>query len=136
VYLKLQPYIQSSVVTQSNHKLAFKFFGPYKVLQRIGAIAYKLALPASSRIHPVIHVSQLKKHVPPSTQVSAEVNLLSHSDIPLQILDSALVRRGGGTQHLVKVRWSSSVRELTTWENCAHLCQHFPRAPAWGQVAR
>jgi hypothetical protein len=107
---------------------------PYKVLQRIGAVAYKLELPASSRIHPVIHVSQLKKHVPPSTQVSVELNLLSHYDIPLQVLDNALVRRGGGTQHLVKVRWSSSVLELATWENLAHLHQHFPRAPAWGQA--
>lgn len=42
VYLKLQPHIQSSVASRSNQKLAFKYFGPFKVLQRVGAVAYKL----------------------------------------------------------------------------------------------
>jgi len=36
VYLKLQPHVQSSVASRGNHKLAFKFFGPYKILQKVG----------------------------------------------------------------------------------------------------
>jgi hypothetical protein len=48
IYLKLQPNIQSSVATRSNHKLSFKFFGPYDILERIGAVAYRLNLPANS----------------------------------------------------------------------------------------
>jgi len=65
VYLKLQPYIQTSVTCRSNQKLSFRFFGPFWILQRVGTVAYKLDLPQDCKIHPVVHVSQLKRHVPP-----------------------------------------------------------------------
>jgi hypothetical protein len=60
VYLKLQPY-QTSVADRLSHKLAFRYFGPYLVLQRVGKVAYHLQLPPSARIHRVVHVSQLKE---------------------------------------------------------------------------
>ena len=53
VFLKLQPYVQSSLADRSNQKLAFKYFGPFHIIERIGSVAYKLELPASSSIHPV-----------------------------------------------------------------------------------
>jgi hypothetical protein len=45
VYLKLQPYVQSSLVKRANHKLTFKYFGPFLVVAKVGAVAYKLGLP-------------------------------------------------------------------------------------------
>jgi hypothetical protein len=60
VSLKLQPYVQSSVAPHANHKLAFKFFGPYRILERIGKVAYRLQLSDSASVHLVFHVLQLK----------------------------------------------------------------------------
>lgn len=48
VYLKAQPYVQTSLAPRSSNKLSFRFFGPYKIISRIGASTYKLELPAHS----------------------------------------------------------------------------------------
>lgn len=63
VYLKLQPYVQSSVARRANHKLSFRYYGPYQVLEKVGTVAYKLKLPSDCHIHPVVHVSQLRAAV-------------------------------------------------------------------------
>lgn len=51
VFLKLQPYVQKSVSTRACHKLSFKYYGPFQVLDKIGTVAYKLQLPEYSAIH-------------------------------------------------------------------------------------
>ena len=63
VYLRLQPFKQQSLAHKASHKLSLRFYGPFQVLQRIGAAAYKLQLPPESRIHPIFHVSCLKKQL-------------------------------------------------------------------------
>lgn len=60
VFLKLQPYIQASVAPRANHKLLFKYFGPFRVTAKVSDTAYRLALPEGSTIHPVFHVSLLR----------------------------------------------------------------------------
>jgi hypothetical protein len=51
-------------------KLAFKFFGPFEIIRQVNLVAYELALPSSSGIHPVFHVSQLKSMVGSQMNVS------------------------------------------------------------------
>lgn len=61
VYLKLQPNTQTYVTTQLNQKLSYKcFFGPLKINQKIGLVAYKLDLPSDSKIHPIIHAETVQ----------------------------------------------------------------------------
>ena len=58
VFLRLQPYKQTSLKAE---QLAPKFYGPYTVLKRVGQVAYQLAFPSHSKLHPIFHVSCLKK---------------------------------------------------------------------------
>ena len=58
----MQPYKQVSLEKlNKDNKLAPKYYGPYKVLHKIGSMAYKLELPETSWVHPIFHVSSLKK---------------------------------------------------------------------------
>ena len=48
---------------KKDNKLSPRYYGLYKVLQKIGAVAYKLELPTTSRVHTIFHVSYLKKAI-------------------------------------------------------------------------
>lgn len=118
VYLKLQPYIQTSVAKRSNQKLSFKYFGPYLVTQRVGKVAYKLQLPPTSQIHPVVHVSQLKQALPPHTEVSSddELSFLKQDSVitPLRTVASRLCKVGNHTTPYMQVQWSGLPPTWTT----------------------
>jgi hypothetical protein len=94
VFLKLQPYVQSSVAPRANQKLSYRYFGPFKILQRVGNVAYKLLLPQGSAVHPVFRVSQLKEAILNQSQVSAtlppDLDLLS---VPEKILQRRMGNR-------------------------------------------
>jgi hypothetical protein len=131
VFLKLQPYIQTSVAARGNQKLAFKFFGPFKVLEKIGAVAYKLELPASATIHPVFHVSQLKAAPPSNQQVCPFLpDLSSVHHVPKKILQRRRKSDGQPPYTDVLVKWSDLPVELATWENLDDMKRCFPKSPA------
>ncbi|WMV55678.1 hypothetical protein MTR67_049063 [Solanum verrucosum] len=74
-------------------KLSSRYVSPYRILKRIGKMAYELELPADlAAVHPVFHVSLLKKCVgDPAFVVPLESlavkNSLSYEDVPVEILD-------------------------------------------------
>jgi hypothetical protein len=134
VFVKIQPYIQSSLAQRTNQKLSFKFFGPYRVLARVGTVAYRLELPVSSSVHPIFHVSQLKKSVGAHHSVTA--HLPSEAvlwSVPEKILRTRTIFKGTHsiTQGLIK--WSNLSSSLSTWEDLEFLKQQFPRASVWSR---
>uniref|UniRef100_A0A8R7TK32 Integrase catalytic domain-containing protein n=1 Tax=Triticum urartu TaxID=4572 RepID=A0A8R7TK32_TRIUA len=138
VLFKLQPFIQSSVAQRPHQKLAFRYYGPYRVLARVGAVVYKLQLPTSNRIHPVVHVSQLKKAFGATVPVSADLppdNSISQAEhVPELVLDRKMVRVAGDIRPRIRVQWSHLPPSLSTWEDPVALQQRFPSTPPWGQV--
>jgi hypothetical protein len=61
VFLRLQPYKKNSLKVEHCQKLVPKFYGPYIVLKRVGQVAYQLALPSHSKLHPIFSCFLLKE---------------------------------------------------------------------------
>lgn len=61
-------YKQMFLKQQKDNKLAPKYYGSYKMLQRIGSMAYKLELLQSLHVHPMFHVSFLNKVIVAGSQ--------------------------------------------------------------------
>jgi hypothetical protein len=98
-------------------------------------VAYGLKLPPSSRIHPVIHVSQLKLAKgykgPDALPLPTDIPEFS---IPMLVLQSRGISKGQCLVQQVLVTWSGLPDELATWEDQEALRQRFPLAPAWGKA--
>ena len=73
MFLRLQPYKQTSLKAKHCQKLAHKFYGPYTILKSVGQVAYQLALPSHSKLHPIFHVSCLKNVI--GTKCQTQTNL-------------------------------------------------------------
>jgi hypothetical protein len=102
-------------------------------MERIGPVAYRLALPSTAAIHPVFHVSQLKKSHGDALVTSA----LPTDDIQFQVPELVLQRRWTSGDHPIEqglIKWSQMPKSLATWESLQQLRQQFPYAPAWGHA--
>ncbi|KAL0551240.1 hypothetical protein IC582_010326 [Cucumis melo] len=90
VFLKVAP--MKGVLRLKGGKVESRFVGPFEILERIGPVAYRLALPPSlSTVHDVFHVSMLRKYVPdPSHVVDYEPleidENLSYVEQPVEVL--------------------------------------------------
>jgi hypothetical protein len=120
-FLKLKAN-RSSLKLGSCAKLAAKFCGPFEILERIGLVAYIIALPTSMSIHNVFHVSLLKKDIPDANhvinwnviQVEQEGTFQVH---PVHILDKKFKQLWNHTIGIVNVQWTWYRPEDATWEH-------------------
>lgn len=130
VYLKLQPYMHQSLNERKNHKLSAKYYGPYTVTKRIGAVAYQLVLPAHSKIHNVFHISQLKKKIGRNNVVQTSLPTIEDTGVvnpqPLLVLDRRLVKGGNKPAAKVLVQWENGTPEEATWEWWEDIDKNFP----------
>ena len=113
--------------------MAPRYIGPYQVLKKVGAEAYRLELPEEmSDIHPVFHVSQLRRclRVPEAEHVPVEtIDLqpdLRYQEIPVKILDTVTRRTRNTEVRICRVQWSRHGVEEATWEREDALKKEFP----------
>ena len=106
--------------------------GPYRVLKRIGKVAYEIELPQEmSAIHNVFHVSMLKKYIPSTDQVVEPRTVQVQEDLtyesrPIQILDRDVKRLRNKEVPSVKVLWQNQQYKEATWEREDDMKQKYP----------
>ncbi|GJW82801.1 retrotransposon-related protein [Tanacetum coccineum] len=105
------------------------FYGPFKVLDRIGKVAYKLELPPTAQFHSVFHVSQLKRcHSKGATMGTLPLcdaqGLIDAS--PLKLLDRKMVKQGNRAVVYGLIQWTNGTEDDATWELLNDVEKRFP----------
>ena len=121
VSLKVNPK-RGVVMFGKRGKLSPRFIGPFEILERMGSVAYRLALPPSmSGVREVFHVSMLREYTPDPAHVvdwgQIEIDTDgTFEEGPVCIVDSRdrVLRRK--TVRLVRVLWQHCGVEESTWE--------------------
>ena len=131
LYLKVAP-IRGTRRFQIRGKLAPRYIGPFKINEKVGAVAYRLELPPEmSDVHDVFHVSQLKKCLRvPEEQVPLEaMDLqpdLQYQERPIRILDTTSRKTRMSETRICRVQWSNHTEAEATWEKEDDLRREFP----------
>ncbi|KAD4888403.1 hypothetical protein E3N88_20476 [Mikania micrantha] len=130
VFLRLQPYRQKTLAKRRYEKLSPRFFGPYMIKRVVGPVAYELDLPPTSRIHPIFHVSLLKRahgFIPSGTIAPSPITKDFEADfVPAAVLDHRWVTVTGVSVLELLISWDHRPIEEATWEPYDVIAEQFP----------
>ncbi|XP_047309828.1 uncharacterized protein LOC124913278 [Impatiens glandulifera] len=121
VFLKVSP-CKGIIRFGKKGKLNPRYIRPFEILEAVGEVAYRLALPPSlATVHNVFHVSNLRNYIPNANHVIHydEVHIandLSYEERPTQIVARQTRKLRNKEVSMVKVLWHNSSIEEATWE--------------------
>nr|GEX25050.1 putative reverse transcriptase domain-containing protein [Tanacetum cinerariifolium] len=131
IMLKVSPW-KGVVRFGKRGKLNPRYVGPFKVLAKVGAVAYKLELPQElSRVHNMFYVSNLKKcYADEPLAVSLDGlhidDELHFIEEPVEIMDRKVKRLKQSRILIIKVRWNSRRGPEFTWEREGQFQKKYP----------
>ncbi|KAK6145559.1 hypothetical protein DH2020_022379 [Rehmannia glutinosa] len=132
VFLRLSPR-KGLINPKKGGKLSPRYIGPYKILQRIGKLAYRLELPAPyAGMHDVFHVSILKRYQPDPEHIITRdtpplMENLSYTERPIWIIDQQIRQLRKREILMVKVVWQNHNRDKdATWEMEEDMRNQYP----------
>lgn len=122
--------LRKNIKTQRpSTKLDFKKLGPFKILEKVSSVNYRLQLPKKSRLHPVFHISLLEP-AKGNASVAADTELQPVNDTVEYEVETILDRRLVGRQEQLLIKWKGYEPTDNTWEpvknlNCPDLLKEF-----------
>src|SRR5262249_910428 len=121
VFLKVSP-MKGVVRFGKREKLNPRYIGPFDILERVGKVSYRLVLPPHlSYIHPIFHISILRKYIPnPSHKRQApDIEImedLKYEEILIAIVDRQIRKLRNKEIPIIKAQWQNHGIEECTWE--------------------
>ena len=125
-------------------KLDFKKLGPFKILEKVSSVNYRLQLPKESRLHPVFHISLLEP-AKGNTPLATNAELQPENELDVYEVEEILDQRLAGKQEQYLIKWKGYEHTENTWEpaknlSCQELLEEFrrrhPRFPRMKETKR